>query len=251
MREATLRPRESATSSFLFSKPSPANRPPRRTLAATLHYLLTNPHTLHHLEKEVRTTFPTADAIHSGPALTACTYLRACIDETLRLSPAVAGLLPREVLAGGLSIPALDLSFPAGTIVGTCTYALHHHERYVLNPFHFDPARWLPDSSNTRQDRYALQQIFAPFSLGQRSCLGRPLVYMELAIALARLVWEFDMQLSSDAGREEPGFVRREVRRGKRHPAEYHFRDWFLSANFGPWVEFRVRGEGAVEGVPG
>lgn len=215
------------------------------TLAATLHYLLQNPSTLQHLTREIRSTFPTASAIHSGPQLTSCTYLRACLDETLRLSPAVAGLLPREVLPGGLSIPALNLTFPAGAIVGTCTYALHHHEAYVLNPFAFDPARWLTSPEN-RQDKHALQQVFAPFSLGHRACLGKPLVYLELSIAVARLVWEFDLRFAPE--QHEPGFVRREVEGGKRHPGEYHFQDWFLSNNFGPWVEFRARGEGGGEG---
>lgn len=164
----------------------------------------------------------------------------------MRMSPAVAGLLPREVLPGGLHIPSLDLTFPAGSIVGTCTYALQHHPDYVINPFQFDPGRWLDGPSN-RQDKHALQQVFAPFSLGHRACLGKPLVYMELSIAVARLVWEFDMRLAP--AQHEPAFVARDVRRGKRRPGEYHYEDWFLSNNYGPFVEFRAR-EGEGEGLP-
>lgn len=190
------------------------------------------------LEREVRQTFLRAADICSGPQLTSCTWLRACIDETMRMSPAVAGLLPREVLPGGLSIPALNLSFPARTVVGTCTYSIQHHPDNVLNPFQFDPSRWL---SNHRQDRHALQQVFYPFSLGHRACLGKPLVYMELSIAIARLVWEFDMRLAPD--QHDPAFIQGDVRSGKRHPSEYHFQDWFLSNNFGPHVEFKARGE--------
>lgn len=208
------------------------------TLAATLFYLLSNPTALLLLERELRSTFQRAEDIRSGPQLTSCTWLRACIEETMRMSPAVAGLLPREVLPGGLSIPALDLNFPAGVIVGTCTYAIHHHPDYVLNPFQFDPSRWL---NNHRQDKHALQQVFYPFSLGHRACLGKPLVYLELSIAIARLVWEFDMRLAPE--QNDPAFVKRDVRTGKRHASEYHFQDWFLSNNFGPYVEFRARDE--------
>lgn len=154
------------------------------------------------------------------------------------MSPAVAGLLPREVLPGGLSIPALNLNFPEGTIVGTCTYAIQHHPEYVLNPFQFDPSRWL---DTHRQDKHALHQVFYPFSLGHRACLGKPLVYMELSIAIARLIWEFDMRLAPQQA--DPTFVRRDMRSGKRHPGEYHYEDWFLSNNYGPLVEFRTRGE--------
>jgi hypothetical protein len=47
-----------------------------------------------------------------------------------------------------------------------------------------------------RQNKEALNSVFCPFSLGNRSCLGKPLVYMELSIAIARLVWEFDVRLA-------------------------------------------------------
>ena len=152
------------------------------------------------------------------------------------MSPAVAGLLPREVQAGGLSIPALNLEFPAGTAVGTCVYSIHHHPDYVISPFQFDPSRWL---NNERQDKHALQSIFNPFLIGHRACLGKPLVYMELSIAIARLVWEYDMRMAPE--QHVPEFVKRDIRSGKRHPSEYAFQDWFLSNNYGPHVEFKKR----------
>lgn len=155
----------------------------------------------------------------------------------MRMTPAVAGLLPREVLRGGLSIPSLDLDLPAGVNVGVCTYAIHHHPDYVVNPFAYDPSRWLQDGHV--QDRDALHAVFNPFSLGNRACLGKPLVYMELTIALARLVWEYDMRLAPDQQVDKT--IAKEVKKGMRHPTEYHVQDWFLSNNSGPYVEFRAR----------
>ena len=153
------------------------------------------------------------------------------------MTPAVAGLLPREVLRGGLSIPSLDLSLPAGVNVGVCTYAIHHHPDYVVNPFTYDPSRWLQDGHV--QDREALLSIFNPFSQGNRACLGKPLVYMELTIAIARLVWEYDMRLAPD--QQVDRTIAGEVKKGRRHATEYHVQDWFLSNNYGPFVEFRAR----------
>ncbi len=62
---------------------------------------------------------------------------------------------------------------------------------------------------------------------------------MELSIAIARLVFEYDMRLAADQRLE--GFVRKEIESGERHKDEYHMQDWFLSNNFGPFVEFRAR----------
>lgn len=153
------------------------------------------------------------------------------------MTPAVPGLLPREVQLGGLSIPSLGLELPAGVNVGTCIYAIHHHADYVHDPFVFDPTRWLKEGHV--QDKDALQAVFNPFSLGHRACLGKPLVYMEIGIAIARLVWEYDMRLASD--QQVDAGIARDCARGMRRENEYHVRDFFLSNNFGPFVEFKAR----------
>ena len=129
------------------------------------------------------------------------------------------------------------MHLPAGVNVGVCIYAVHHHADYVVNPFSYDPARWLQNGH--QQNKEALQAVFNPFSLGHRACLGKPLVYMELMIAIARLVFEFDMRLSND--QHEQPFITKEIKQGKRNPVEYQYEDWFLSNNYGPYAEFRTR----------
>lgn len=153
------------------------------------------------------------------------------------MTPAVPGLLPREVLNGSLFLPQFDIVLPAGVNVGTCIFALHHHSDYVVDPFKYDPARWL--QQDRRKEAENLHAVFQPFSQGHRSCLGKPLVYMELSIAIARLVFEFDMRLSDDQHQE--AFILEEVKSGKRHKDGYHVQDWFLTNNWGPYVEFKER----------
>lgn len=243
------------------------------TISATLYHLVRNTSCLKRLVEELRSTFDDLEDIRTGPKLQSCTYLRACIDEAMRMSPAVPGLLPRLVLPGGLDIPALDVHVPAGVDIGTCTYAIHHHKDYVVEPFTYNPSRWLQRpiaKSHSRQrsdsgvelqqatltvDDYktkdghlhreqeqeydALHSVFAPFSLGNRACLGKPLVYMEISIAIARLVWKYDMRFV-DVVPADPG-VRADVKKGRRKAGDYHVRDWFLSANEGPVVQFAAR----------
>ena len=183
-----------------------------------------------------------------GSQMQSCTYLRACIDEAMRMTPAVGGMLPRVVLPGGLNIPSLGVTIPPGIDVGVPIYAIQHHADYIVSPFTFDPSRFLSTlstdntSSNEKshaQSREALLSVFNPFSIGHRACLGKPLVYMELCIAIARLAWEYDMRLTGD--QHVSPFITRDIRKGKRQPLEYQLQDWFMSNNEGPWVEFRAR----------
>ncbi|KAK1811093.1 hypothetical protein LTR12_014525 [Friedmanniomyces endolithicus] len=212
------------------------------TMSAVLFYLLHNPKALRRLEEEVRSTFDKPEDIRMGLQMQCCSWLRACIDESMRMSPSVAGLLPREVMEGGFSIPSMDLHFPAGVEIGVPIYAIQHNAEYVDDPFSFEPDRWLPQDDvlpEDRQNKEALNSVFCPFSVGQRLCLGKPLVYMELSIAIARLVWEYDMRLAPEQHPRKSTV--KEIRQGLRHPAEYQYQDWFLSNNEGVFAEFRTR----------
>ena len=104
-----------------------------------MFHLLNNPVTLANLVLEIDTTFKNLDEIITGEKLAACSYLRACIDESLRLSPPVGGLLSREILPGGLRIQ--DDFFPAGTDIGTPHLALQRSPKIFRNPSAFDPQR--------------------------------------------------------------------------------------------------------------
>ena len=71
-------------------------------ISAAFFYLTHNPHAQATLKHELLTTFTSVDEIRSGPNLSSCKYLRACLDESMRMSPLVAGDLNREVLPGGM-----------------------------------------------------------------------------------------------------------------------------------------------------
>lgn len=187
---------------------------------------------------EVRSTFASIELIRSGPLLNSCTYLWACVDEALRLSPPALGLLPREVLAGGIDIDGHY--FPEGTVVGTLIYTIHHNEEYYNNPFAYNPSRWIAGSgkSVTAQSVALARSAFCPFSIGPRGCIGKGFAYMELMLGLARLVWMYDMRLSpgSTVGEGDPAFEW-----GRRRRGEYQLKDTFAATRNGPLVEFRAR----------
>lgn len=76
------------------------------SMAATLFYCLRSPDTLRRISDEIRNTFTDSHQIRAGERLNSCHYLRACLDESMRLSPPVSALLPREILSGGMMLMA-------------------------------------------------------------------------------------------------------------------------------------------------
>jgi cytochrome P450 len=208
------------------------------TLTSTIFYLLHNPTALRRLNSEIRAAFATVEDIRAGPTLNGCKYLRACIDEALRMSPPVGAILPRTVLPGGLEI--LGSRLPAGTGVGVPIYAIHHHSEYVHDPFRYNPSRWLPEGQSP-ESAEKLQSVFNPFSIGSRGCIGKPMAYLELSLALGRLIWTYDMRLASgDAGKLGEG--RPGMGMGREREDEFQLEDIFVSEKTGPMVEFRLRG---------
>jgi len=227
--------------------PRPGSDTTSTALSSTFFYLTHNPPTLLTLTTHIRRTFPTLASIRSGPLLTQSTYLRACLDESLRLSPPVGGLLPREVLPGGILIDGHQ--FPAGTVVGVPHYALHHKEEYFPDPWAFRPGRWIVASEGgeeggegTPQSVALAREAFCPFSVGPRGCVGKGMAYLELSVALARVVWLFDFRLTTGgSGDVGLGEGRPDAEWGRHRRGEYQLFDAFVSMKDGPLVEFRAR----------
>lgn len=202
------------------------------TMTACLFYLLHYPPTFEQLRNEIDEVFNSVEEIKMGPQLESCRYLKACLDETLRLSPPVGGVLPREVLRGGMTIDGNF--FPAGTDVGVSLYTLQRQEKYSHNALFFQPQRWMVEDTDTDHHETAMlaQSAFSPFSLGPRGCPGKGMAYGEMTLTLARIVFLFDMRLESNPPR---------IGKESQEPALFQTRDCFVSAHDGPVVEFRPR----------
>jgi cytochrome P450 len=207
-------------------------------LASAFFYLVHNPATLDKLTEEITSTFSDLEEIHSSPALNSCTYLRAVVDEAMRMAPPVGGILPREVLPGGLEVDGMFI--PEGLVVGTPHYAIHHNPAYYPDPFTFNPDRWIAGSSPsvTKEAVDLAQSAFCPFSIGPRGCIGKGLAYGELTISLARVVYLYEMRLApgTTLGEGNPS-----LEWGREKKNEFQLRDSFTSLKDGPYVEFRER----------
>ncbi|KAI1777222.1 cytochrome P450 monooxygenase-like protein [Hypoxylon cercidicola] len=205
-------------------------------LSSTFFYLTGDPRRCQKLTREIRTTFASADEIVLGPKLSSCTYLKACIDEGMRLSPPVPSDLQREVLPGGLTIKGEF--FPAGTNVGTSNWADTHSLEIYGDPDVFRPERWIVDESAgvTKEDVARMRSMLHPFSSGPHRCPGKNLAMVELLIAVARTLYRLDVRREPEStvggGAPEFGW-------GSRSPKQYDIRDAFVSIRRGPMVQFK------------
>ncbi|RMZ84350.1 hypothetical protein DV738_g563, partial [Chaetothyriales sp. CBS 135597] len=218
------------------------------TLSGALFYLCRNPPALLRVQSEVRSAFNALDEIHTGPKMDSCHYLHACIEETLRLSPPVAAILPREVMKGGVVVDGEYI--PEGTVVGVPAYVVHHDKDAFPDPWSFVPERWIAGShlhTTTTKDGTAVvlkedveraRQAVCAFSLGSRGCIGKPVAYLELRIGLASLLWAYDFQETKGS---EKGGGGDGLEEGRERVNEYQLFDCFGSDRDGPILSFRRR----------
>lgn len=216
-------------------------------MAATFFYLVRSASALEKVSEEIRSKFNDVEEIHQGPLLNSCAYLRACIDEAMRMSPSVGGIAPREVLPGGITIDGQFI--PEGVVVGTPHYTIHHNPAYYAEPFKFKPERWFTgtpknaggyvETLTTEADVATAQSAFCPFSIGPRGCIGKGLAYIEMMTTLARVLYLYDLRKSGAGVDAAEGHPSREW--GRHRVDEFQLIDQFTSLKDGPMVEFRRR----------
>ncbi|KAF9877575.1 cytochrome P450 [Colletotrichum karsti] len=158
-------------------------------------FLLHNPDKLEKLRAEIRGTFKTREEITMVSAQN-CKYLRACLNEAMRLYPPTPGSLPRWVPGKGEEIEGRWV--PGGYAVAVNQFAAGHSKHNFHRAGEFIPERWLelgPDSKFADDDRAAVQ----PFSYGQRICIGKPMAYAEMSLTYAKMMWYFDIEINDPA----------------------------------------------------
>ncbi|KAI1206912.1 cytochrome P450 [Annulohypoxylon truncatum] len=212
----------------------------KTALSSIFFYLSRNPDCYEKLAHEIRSTFKDGSEIR-GPALAGCHYLRACIDEALRMSPPAPGILWRDLHPGNDDLPFIvdGHVIPRGTTVGVNIYSIHHNEEYFPDPFSFHPERWLDDSA-TPERKKIMREAFIPFSLGPRGCAGKAMAYLEVSLVVAKTLWYFDFG-RAPGGLGEIGAGAPGMGHGRERQGEFQLFDTFTASHDGPYLAFRSR----------
>ena len=219
-------------------------------MAGTLFHLSRHSDWYVKVAQEVRERFHSGGEIRSGPSLSGCKYLRAAIDESLRLSP------PSLLSLWRTGDPKVNKPFvvdgkiiPPQTEVAVNLWSIYHTPEYFPEPFAYRPDRWLfpqegesPNPLQTDEVKEIMKQANVGFGLGDRNCAGKSMAYLETSIFIAKILWYFDFKVApGEAGKLGAG------REGSPYPWEepeqFQLRDIIAADHDGPNLVFTPRGD--------
>ncbi|KAL6993688.1 hypothetical protein U1Q18_011800 [Sarracenia purpurea var. burkii] len=115
-------------------------------------------------------------------------YLRAIVNETMRLHPAVPLLIPRKV---DIEVEICGYTVPRGAQVLVNAWAISRDPSIWQDPTSFRPERFLESKTDVRGQDFEL----IPFGAGRRICPGLPLAMRIVPVTLGSLINSFDWKL--------------------------------------------------------
>ncbi|KAJ2942967.1 hypothetical protein O0L34_g15157 [Tuta absoluta] len=115
-------------------------------------------------------------------------YLEACIEESMRLYPAL-GIITREVMER-YELPS-GLILEPGTLILLPVYHLHHNPEYFPDPEKYRPERFLPENKS-----HIIPYTYMPFGEGQRICLGMRVAKMVMIPGLMTVLRKYKVELA-------------------------------------------------------
>jgi cytochrome P450 len=164
------------------------------TGAATLAWAFAHVHQHPGAAAKIRAESDAVHARHGRCVPEEHGYLRAALEESMRLAPVVVHLTRvarRDTRIGHETVPA-------GTRVFPSAYLAQHNAEVFPEPDRFRPERFL--------DGKSYEGAWFPFGFGARTCVGRHYVTRQMILLASTLARHADLALP-------PGWVPRPVRR--------------------------------------
>ncbi|KAI9645797.1 hypothetical protein NHQ30_005231 [Ciborinia camelliae] len=161
------------------------------TLTNIFYHLCREPHHIVKLREELESIY-TPGSPSECRDIQDAPYLNGVINETLRLHPPVASGLLRQTPPEGLTIGGTYI--PGNVTISAPTWSMGRLPSIYARPYEFLPTRWLPPPSN--RGIPLDKSVFAPFSSGTYSCVGKQLALMELRAVVARVVMRFEVRFA-------------------------------------------------------
>ncbi|PHH69631.1 hypothetical protein CDD82_7630 [Ophiocordyceps australis] len=120
-------------------------------------------------------------------------YIQNCIKEALRWMPTAMLGVPHSVTRDD---EYMGYQIPKDASVFINVWAIHTDPERHPNPREFDPTRWVVDADNGNA-QHAPRDHFT-FGAGRRFCQGTHIAERSLYLAIARLLWAFDIARARD-----------------------------------------------------
>ncbi|KAI1174097.1 cytochrome P450 [Nemania sp. FL0916] len=163
-------------------------------LAGCIYILLLHPSVMEKVMAELHHHFTSSDEINLI-TVSHLEYMLAVLRETMRLYPPVPLLAPRRTPRGGEIVGGMHI--PEGTKVTICPYVVNRLESNFPYPESFIPERFMEDGPFKDGHHF---DAFNPFSIGPRNCIGKNLADAEVRLILAKVLWNFKLELDRETG---------------------------------------------------
>ncbi|CAH0600161.1 unnamed protein product [Chrysodeixis includens] len=152
----------------------------------TLVVLCKHPQILDTVYKEVDEHFEKNNNEITYDVITEMTYLDKVLSESLRMYPPV-GYLTRMCIEDSV-LPVGNIKVEKGTKMYTPIYQIHHDPELYTDPEVFDPERF-------SKDRKPNDDIYLPFGMGNRVCIGARYSRLQIIAGLVHLLRHYQINL--------------------------------------------------------
>ncbi|KAL6154043.1 hypothetical protein ACJBU6_07332 [Exserohilum turcicum] len=162
-----------------------------RALSVGMFYLLSDKSLIGKLRAELSQVAHIPEMELTAANLETLPYLTGVVKESIRLSYGPLTRLPRVFVDETLQYG--KYSIPPGTPVSQSTYFVHNNPEIFADPLKFAPERWV----EAAEQGIPLNNFLTSFTKGSRQCLGIGLAHAEMYLTLARVIRNYDMELSN------------------------------------------------------
>ena len=155
------------------------------TTASALTWALYWIHYLPNVQEKLRYELESIGDNTSPTDIAQLPYLTAICQETMRIYPVAPSTFVRVLKA---PMELMGYQFEIGTSLLPSIYLVHHREDLYPEPKSFKPERFL-------QRQYSAYE-YLPFGGGNRRCIGAGLAMLEMKLALATIMSNFQLALT-------------------------------------------------------
>ncbi|EDW10108.2 probable cytochrome P450 317a1 [Drosophila mojavensis] len=161
------------------------------TLSLALYELALNPEVQRELRQELKEVMAKHQNQLSYDCVQSLTLMGHVILETLRMHP-ITPYIMRRCLNDYTVPDHMKYTLAKEIFVIIPTHAIHNDPEYYPEPDRFKPERW-----GSPRDSFKEQSTWFGFGSGVRNCIGMQFAELQLRVALALLLLEFEFSLNS------------------------------------------------------
>ncbi|KAK7229229.1 hypothetical protein V2G26_001399 [Clonostachys chloroleuca] len=161
-------------------------------MGSVIYHLLVNRAAYDRLADEIRSQLSLPVGFQEANGLP---YLKAVVQEAMRMHPSVGQVLGRIVPPAGATVGGFKIG--AGAEVGMSPWVLHRDPEVFPDPDSFKPERWIlgegvRDEEHLRQ----MNRSFFSFGHGTHTCTGKHISLMEVTKLIPTLLLRYDLELA-------------------------------------------------------